>query len=137
MTFITVALPPSAHTYRLLFVKEPVLPAPLLLCASLSNRFVRQQQRNEIMKLLTVGVKRFCSSFLPTLVANCFFLQDFSVLQATSKLFDLLAAKRRDYDRLFRCRQPSDKSLTGRCQLNQPHTRQVIRDCESLARAFP
>ena len=46
---IAAALPPSAHTYRLLLVKEPFLPAPSLWrCAA--NRFVRQQQRNEIMK---------------------------------------------------------------------------------------
>jgi hypothetical protein len=48
---LAAALPSSAHTYRLLIIKEPVPPAPhLIFGASLSNRFVRQQQRDEIMQ---------------------------------------------------------------------------------------
>ncbi|WP_235548360.1 hypothetical protein, partial [Noviherbaspirillum sp. Root189] len=52
--------PSSAHTYRLLFVKEPSCPYHRFPSAvPPSNRCVCQQQRNEIMKLLLFCVKLF------------------------------------------------------------------------------
>ncbi len=63
--------PSSAHTYRLLVVKEPCLARFALhklrcICsASLpSNRFVCQQQRNEIMKHFFFFVNYFLQNFL-------------------------------------------------------------------------
>ena len=61
----------SAHTYRLLVVKEPGLARSSrrkLRCLSTSslpsNRFVCQQQRNEIMKHLFFFVNYFLQNFL-------------------------------------------------------------------------
>jgi len=62
-----VALPSSAHIYRLLIVKELVLPLRRIPATSLttpSNRFVRQQQRDEIMRRFSFSVNYFVS--LPT-----------------------------------------------------------------------
>jgi hypothetical protein len=60
---LAAALPSSAHTYRLLFFKEPFLPAHLLLLRFAANRFVRQQQRNEIMQHLLQTVNNFIENF--------------------------------------------------------------------------
>ncbi|WP_218918026.1 hypothetical protein, partial [Noviherbaspirillum massiliense] len=72
---LAAALPSSAHTYRLLIFKEPLPAAPALGAGTTpTNRFVCQQQRNEIMKLFSFRVKHF---FTCTCYANCFFLLNF------------------------------------------------------------
>jgi hypothetical protein len=55
----------SAHTYRLLVVKEPAdsfccLPLALRSGPAAAKRCVRQQQRNEIMQHLLSHVNSFC-----------------------------------------------------------------------------
>ena len=65
----SVALPSSAHTYRLLIFKEPVLARTSHRAilqhqqpAHPTKRFVCQQQRDEIMPLLPYRVNCFVSS---------------------------------------------------------------------------
>uniref|UniRef100_UPI0028B16AFA hypothetical protein n=1 Tax=Massilia sp. TaxID=1882437 RepID=UPI0028B16AFA len=55
----------NAHTYRLLIVKEPLFCTVLLRFA---NRFVRQQQRSEIMQCFAM----FVNFFLPHRVLSRF-----------------------------------------------------------------
>ncbi|MEB0135555.1 hypothetical protein QN362_09460, partial [Actimicrobium sp. CCC2.4] len=65
------ALPPSAHTYQLLIVKELTAPSTTLRlpsptvpsCVLLTKRFVCLLQRNEIMLLCDVGVNLFVGAF--------------------------------------------------------------------------
>jgi len=70
----------SAHTYRLLVVKEPadsiLLPALALPAGpAAAKRCVRQQQRSEIMRRLLLHVNSFLSlRFQKTAVQPCPFL---------------------------------------------------------------
>ncbi|HYD94192.1 MAG TPA: hypothetical protein VEC01_02610, partial [Noviherbaspirillum sp.] len=68
-----------------------------------ANRFVRQQQRNEIMKHLSVCVKRI-SHQLVRLTAS--FCSAFQLCKAAVESFCSSAAKRWDYGALSRYRQP-------------------------------
>ena len=65
----TAALPSNAHTYRLLIVKE-LLVLLRLTFSVVANRFVRQQQRNEIMWHLSVLVNIFLNSSLKRSALN-------------------------------------------------------------------
>jgi hypothetical protein len=70
----SIAFTSSAHTYRLLFVKEPVPPGTIKSSSwhRAANRFVRQQQRNEIMQHFQFRVKHLSSLNTFTSHRNCF-----------------------------------------------------------------
>jgi hypothetical protein len=60
---LAAALPSSAHTYRLLFFKEPFPASAFTSLRFAANRFVRQQQRDEIMQHLLQLVNNFIENF--------------------------------------------------------------------------
>jgi hypothetical protein len=63
---LAAALPSNAHTYRLLIFKEPLACFAdfFTTFSGVANRFVRQQQRNEIMWHLFTSVNTFLNHSL-------------------------------------------------------------------------
>jgi hypothetical protein len=97
------ALPSSAHTYRLLIFKEPVLPrTKTSVSAPLTKRRVCQQQRDEIMTHFLLHVKYF---LLPLDRATPSFCSTFQSGPPPSNHSDSTAAQKRDYDAFSAPRQ--------------------------------
>ncbi|HJV51433.1 MAG TPA: hypothetical protein VJ652_08245, partial [Noviherbaspirillum sp.] len=75
---VTVAHPPSAHTYRLLLVKEPFPPPPSRFAVKSFCSSAAEKRDYEAFYCLR---QAFISSCPRAFVANRFFLQGFSALQ--------------------------------------------------------